>query len=69
MTAGARARTARGRAARAATTACLVAGSALGLSPSAYAGSRVEPCIWPDTGTNLQVHLPVHPHFNVVAKA
>ena len=37
----------------------LLAASSLSLAPSASASPRVQPCIWPSTGTNLQQYFGV----------
>jgi len=39
--------------------ACLVSTTALFASPGAAASPRVQPCIWPATGTNLQQYFGV----------
>jgi hypothetical protein len=41
------------------SAACLAVGTTLLAAPSATASPRVEPCIWPDTGTNLQTYFDV----------
>jgi len=47
------------RLARSIAAACLAFSTTLLVAPSASANPRVEPCIWPDTGTNLQQYFDV----------
>jgi hypothetical protein len=47
------------RVAASVAAACLTVGSTLFVAPDATAGPRVEPCIWPDTGTDLQQYFDV----------
>ena len=49
----------RRRAAASAAATCLFVGLSLSLAPSASASARVQPCIWPSTGTNLQSYFGV----------